>query len=337
MRRGLALLVAAALLLGVSNLWAQQSGSKDSASASAASWHVSKVLTLSRARAGDAAQPSGGPLKYLHIQINFSPTAAEKKLHNFRVTDERGNAVGDLWGYNDNESLLIFEGEQPWTSLTGLYLDGQGHREPLFTAVKPAVVAAPPVAVARPAAVAPRPVVVPVETPRSRVVQAPTFVPTPTVVPSPTIVQTPTRVVETPFDTVVPNVVVRTPTVVRPSTTVIEDPARRVVVDDSDVVVRVPTTVVGGRNRVVVDDRDRVVVDDRDVVVHDGGTRVVHRHHVHRGTQVVDGGTTVVEGGGTTVIKGGSKVVDDGTDVVDAPAKVVTPGVQPGGRYGGCG
>ena len=132
MSRGMALLVAAALLLGVSNLWAQQSGSKDSAPASAASWHVSKVLTLNRARAGDAAQPNGGPLKYLHVQINFSPTAADRKLHNFRVTDERGNAVGDLWGYNDNESLLIFEGEQPWSSLTGLYLDGQGHREPLF-------------------------------------------------------------------------------------------------------------------------------------------------------------------------------------------------------------
>ena len=143
MSRGMALLVVAALLLGVSNLWAQQSGSKDSAPASAASWHVSKVLTLDRARAGDAAQPNGGPLKYLHVQINFSPTAADRKLHNFRVTDERGNAVGDLWGYNDNESLLIFEGEQPWSSLTGLYLDGQGHREPLFApppvAVKPAV------------------------------------------------------------------------------------------------------------------------------------------------------------------------------------------------------
>ncbi len=253
MSRGMALLVVAALLLGVSNLWAQQSGSKDSAPASAASWHVSKVLTLDRARAGDAAQPNGGPLKYLHVQINFSPTAADRKLHNFRVTDERGNAVGDLWGYNDNESLLIFEGEQPWSSLTGLYLDGQGHREPLFApppvAVKPAVLARPPLAavvaappVARPATVVPRPVVVPVETPAARVVQAPTFIHTPTFVPSPTIVQAPqVRVVETPFDTVVPDVVVRAPR------TVVEAPARRVVVDDADVVVRADQG--GGRTR----------------------------------------------------------------------------------------
>jgi hypothetical protein len=104
---------------------------KEPAPTNAVSWHLSKVTCSSRLL---AAKASGGPLKYLHIRINFSPTATEKKLHSFRVTDERGNAVGDLSGYNDSESLLIFERAQPWTSLTGLYLDGQGHREPLFTA-----------------------------------------------------------------------------------------------------------------------------------------------------------------------------------------------------------
>ena len=104
MRRGLALLVAALLLLGVSNLRGQQSSAPDSATASPASWHLSKVLTLDRARADDAAQPGGGPPKYLHVQIHFNATATDKKLPGFRVTDDRGNAVGELWGYNDNEA-----------------------------------------------------------------------------------------------------------------------------------------------------------------------------------------------------------------------------------------
>ena len=45
----------------------------------------------------------------------------------------------EFWGYNDAKKLLIFEGH--WGSLAGLYLDGFGHREPLFDQV-----ALPPVA-----------------------------------------------------------------------------------------------------------------------------------------------------------------------------------------------
>src|SRR5208283_3651562 len=58
------------------------------------------------------------------------------------------------WGYNDAKKLLIFEGH--WGSLAGLYLDGFGHREPLFDSVavtpapRPVVVTTPPTYVAQP-------------------------------------------------------------------------------------------------------------------------------------------------------------------------------------------
>ena len=150
------------------------------------------MLTLSYARVADATGTKGDSLKYLHIQVNFSPTAAERKLHSFRVTDARGIAVGELWGYNDKESLLIFEAEQPWTSLTGLYLDGQGHREPLFKAVpvadERAVVAPPPAATP----VVPTPVVLPAETPAAQIAESPTLARLPAGPTSPTIVVGPT-------------------------------------------------------------------------------------------------------------------------------------------------
>ena len=41
--------------------------------------------------------------------------------------------MGDLWGWNESQSLVVFEGD--WSDLKGLYLDGSGHREPLLPAV----------------------------------------------------------------------------------------------------------------------------------------------------------------------------------------------------------
>ena len=242
MRRGLALILMGVTLLGVvSAALAQQPGSSGAAVKDAAPWHVAKVLTLSRARPGDAAQPEAGPLKYLHVQVGFTAAAPERKMHKFRVTDERGNAVGDLWGYNDSESVLIYEGEQPWTNLAGLYLEGQGHREPLFKA-NPLTVRST-VAEARPAPVIHTPVPVRVETPVARVAQAPVT----TVVQAPT-----TRVVTAPDRVVVQNPVV------------VPD---RVIVENT-----VPSVI---RDRVVVDE-PRVVVDGPRVVV-DRPATVVHR------------------------------------------------------------
>ena len=65
------------------------------------------------------------------MQFN-DPTVLQNR-EKFRIVDERGNEVGENWGYNDEKKLLIFEGQ--WGSLVGLYLDGFGHREPLFEQV----------------------------------------------------------------------------------------------------------------------------------------------------------------------------------------------------------
>ena len=59
------------------------------------------------------------------------------------------------WGYNESKNLLIFEGH--WGSLVGLYLDGFGHREPLFDQV--AVTPAPRAVVTTQPVIVPRPVV----------------------------------------------------------------------------------------------------------------------------------------------------------------------------------
>ena len=115
-----------------------------------APWHISKVARLSTARDGAAAAAEAAPQKYLHIEVRFNTPADAQKKHKFRVVNERGDEVGDLWGWNDGRSLVIFEGK--WGSLTGLYLDGNGHREPLFSTVaapapvvRPVVTYTPPV------------------------------------------------------------------------------------------------------------------------------------------------------------------------------------------------
>ena len=67
------------------------------------------------------------------MQIN-DPTVLQNR-DKFRIVDASGNEVdgSEVWGYNDAKKLLIFEGH--WGSLVGLYLDGFGHREPLFDQV----------------------------------------------------------------------------------------------------------------------------------------------------------------------------------------------------------
>ena len=120
MRRGLSLVVGAAVLATVSAALAQQA---------AAPWHLSKFAKLSRARANsDAAAPQGQPLKYLHVEVDFPAAVRDRKMHDFRVVDRQGKTVGQLWGFNQDRSLLIFEREDSWASLAGLYLDGLGHR-----------------------------------------------------------------------------------------------------------------------------------------------------------------------------------------------------------------
>ncbi len=94
-------------------------------------WHVENVSRLPFARPGAVeASPQEGAEKYLHIRVDFDRVPDAAKKHQFQVINARGEEIGQLWGWNDRESLVIFEGQ--WASLAGLYLEGLDHREPLF-------------------------------------------------------------------------------------------------------------------------------------------------------------------------------------------------------------
>ena len=88
---------------------------------------------MNTARDGAAATVEAGSQKYLHIELQFNTPADAQKKHKFRVVNEHGDEVGDLWGWHRTRPLLVFDGN--WGSLVGLYLEGDGHREPLFATV----------------------------------------------------------------------------------------------------------------------------------------------------------------------------------------------------------
>ena len=132
MRSGISLLAGVAFVLGASIAAAQQAKPTGT---DPDPWHIAKVAKLNVARPGGDAAAEAGPQKYLHIEVNFTATPDAQKKHKFRVVNAKGEEAGELWGWNDSRSLVIFEGQ--WGSLEGLYLDGIGHREPLFATAKP--------------------------------------------------------------------------------------------------------------------------------------------------------------------------------------------------------
>jgi len=97
-----------------------------------APWHLAKITKLNHARpeADADKRPGDERPRFLHLQLQFRPDLADRRHHVFRVTDARGETVAELFGFHKDRSLLVFEGD--WRSLAGLYLDGLGHREPLF-------------------------------------------------------------------------------------------------------------------------------------------------------------------------------------------------------------
>jgi len=127
MRSGIASIVGGALLLAVWGALAGEPVAKD-----AAPWGLSKVTTTDRDRLGAEASKPGGAPTYLHLELKFNPATGQRKMHTFRVVNQRGQTVGELSGRYEDRSLLIFEKEEAWDSLVGLYLEGLNHREPLF-------------------------------------------------------------------------------------------------------------------------------------------------------------------------------------------------------------
>src|SRR5580658_1034794 len=129
MRSGLSLFSVAVMLCGVTVAQAADPGPSAQLSSP---WHHTAVSRLDQARPGPAAAAEAGPQKYLHIEMQINDPAVLQNSDKFRIVDANGNKVegSDIWGYNEDKKLLVVEGH--WGSLVGLYLDGFGHREPLF-------------------------------------------------------------------------------------------------------------------------------------------------------------------------------------------------------------
>jgi len=126
MRKALPLAIGVLQLLAVAAAWSEEPRSQDPAP-----WQVQKVWKSDDARLKvEPKAPGDSPPKYLHVQLEFSPGIRDRKLHQFRIIDRRGKTVGELHGFYKTHSLLVFEGK--WLSLQGRYLEGLGHREPLF-------------------------------------------------------------------------------------------------------------------------------------------------------------------------------------------------------------
>ena len=94
MRRGRLLLSGVILAAGIAQALAQQANPPAS---DPSPWHVSKVSKLDRARASQPVAEANSE-KYLHIQLDFNVPPGERKMHKFRVVDQRGTEVGELWG-----------------------------------------------------------------------------------------------------------------------------------------------------------------------------------------------------------------------------------------------
>ena len=61
---------------------------------------------MNTARDGAAATAEAGPQKYLHIELQFNTPADREKKHKFRIVNEHGDEVGDLWGWNADSPLV---------------------------------------------------------------------------------------------------------------------------------------------------------------------------------------------------------------------------------------
>ena len=113
--------------------------SKDSAAKEPAAKDVRRHGTLRRSPKatlrGAAKRPTPraqASRKYLQIRVAFQGAKDDQGNHKFRIVNEHGDEVGDLWGWNESQSLVVFEGD--WSDLNGLYLDGNGHRESVAAA-----------------------------------------------------------------------------------------------------------------------------------------------------------------------------------------------------------
>ncbi len=98
-------------------------------------WHILAVTKSDTARPQAIPVDQAAVQKYLHLKIQFNDPSILEQREKFRILNQAGNEVNEIWGYNSEQSLLIFDG--PWDSIAGLSLDGFGHRESLTSASTP--------------------------------------------------------------------------------------------------------------------------------------------------------------------------------------------------------
>ena len=119
-------------LVVASPVWAAEP-SKEPAAKDSPPWHIVKVAKSDAPRGGKTTEATNAkPRKYLRVGLDFLAGKDDRGKHKFRIVNNHGDEVGDLWGWNESQSLVVFEGD--WSDLKGLYLDGSGHREPLLPA-----------------------------------------------------------------------------------------------------------------------------------------------------------------------------------------------------------
>ncbi len=232
-----------------------------------APWHLRQIDRLAEARPGpSAASAAQGPQRYLHLRIDFRVPSEQRRKHVFRVVDRQGEPIGELWGWNEEKSTLVFDGR--WNSLAGLYLEGLGHREPLSLPspnVQPAPAQPEKPMLSHPAPVQ-RTVLPPFEVPRSEPITIDQRDPVVVKQPEPIVVSEPNRVIvhgggnEFHVRTG-PDVIVHDP---RPA---------RVFVHDGDNV----RTIERSGDRVILYDGTRIVVQEggQDLVLNNSGERIV--------------------------------------------------------------
>lgn len=112
-------------------VWAESERPGRGAIAAESPWRIVAVAVRPEAHAGAAPEArEGSGERYLHVEIAFPSEIPQPKLHQFRVVDAQSKPVAEVYGFDKGRSVVVFEGH--WSDLHGLYLEGQGYREPLF-------------------------------------------------------------------------------------------------------------------------------------------------------------------------------------------------------------
>ncbi len=87
-------------------------------------WSIVKTERTNMVMAGGSVTISSGDI-YLYVHLHFPQPPGAAVLHSFRVTNLRGQGIGQVYGIRDStDALVIFQGD--WENTQGLRLEGLG-------------------------------------------------------------------------------------------------------------------------------------------------------------------------------------------------------------------